>query len=109
VKDRERRDLEVVRRVELVGGEEGVQVEVGLTHVLAVGVHDLEEGVHPEAHIHTAVHLRREVRRGGGGGDLYLVVARHVAPRVGLAALEQLLLQPGVAVLQNPAEGESAK
>jgi hypothetical protein len=71
---RERRewDLEVVGGVELVGGEEGVQVDVGLAHVLAIGVDDLQESVHSEADIHTAVHLGRdeeETEEEGGGED----------------------------------------
>jgi hypothetical protein len=61
-------DLEVMRSVELLWREEVIQIDVGLPHVLPICVNDLQEGIHPETDIGTAIHLVIVVGRGGEGG-----------------------------------------
>jgi hypothetical protein len=49
--------LKMMRSVELLWREEGVQVDVSLTHVISVGVDDLQQRIHSQAHVSTPVHL----------------------------------------------------
>jgi hypothetical protein len=98
-----------MRSVELLWREEVIQIDVGLPHVLPVGVNDLQEGIHPETDIGTAIHLAIVVGRGGEaveegmGVHLDLMTPTDLSPGIRLADLEKLLFELRIPMFEDPA------